>query len=144
MTENQPEIEPDRPLDDDVDFLLATVIEVIDKPDGSGDEFAYMTLVVQGVAVTGKLCSRKSWMTAMSKQTAPDGSNTWPSSLGKALLRRLENVDDVPAPEVPVRRRFFHMIDVTILDGSNRLHTPTFRGQLSQVGGFTFGTIETD
>ncbi len=146
------EDDPDNPTHDQIFPADFTLVDLLDFTFGVGDEAddreTGLTIVLQGVVVTGTVISRKAWVAA-----ATELGGSQEGTISHALRTRWEDdtarADEVRqrrrAAELPdLTRRFVHFKDASILPaGANaRINAPLFRARLTEVGGWALGRGE--
>lgn len=122
-----------RVLETDHDYLLASFINTVEEQErvalAAGDEapFTPVTLTVNGLVVSGKLVGHKTWT--------------------RSFLSDDEDSEDGPEQNETIewwQRRHIHLIDAQILSGAQFVPSTggvAWRGRLSHVSGWFFGTI---
>ena len=122
------------------DKMLALLVQAIDT---SGGELS-ITLNVQGTIVSGTLVGNSEYFAhtgilfseAQKRTEGTEGLAGLFSEAAKLTRERNNNADEAALPE------FIHLKDAHFLEGGKTIpSTPVlWRGRLSQVDGFVFGT----
>ncbi len=132
----------------DIDWVLAGVLDDI-----SGLKTRLgLTVFSGGFAISGMVVPEEVYfrtvgLDSVADDVADPGKATFSEATG--LENELARDDIVPSARVRVEMRedleraFITMVDVTIFGaGPTPLKAPAWRGRLSQVSGWTFGTYE--
>lgn len=128
------------PKDWTLDVVLHVLTGELDDAEGS----ATVTLVIDGVVVSGTLISGVAYAATLRERLA---QNTGPQDVTdmasifeighrtqvESLTRRKQRGLALP------RRRFLHMRDVRVYTGGSSIDMPLFRGRLDRVSGWSFG-----
>ncbi|WP_164478099.1 hypothetical protein [Microbacterium sp. ABRD28] len=141
--------DPDEPTLEDLTSPDLTLNDVLDVFFGTGEEAddveIPLTLVVQGLVVSGTAISRPAWVRGLTES----GGET-EGTVTHALRLRWEQdqVDSVAMRDRRIEaglpsltRKFVHLKDASLMPsgGNGRVVAPYFRARLSEIGGWTLG-----
>ncbi|NNC10335.1 hypothetical protein HII28_00350 [Planctomonas sp. JC2975] len=121
-------------------YLSALISWVVGIDDEHEEGTASVTLTVPGAVVSGQIISRGAWRKAVAAQV---GSFNEPAGKGLDELFGTFEEEIPKGPEARNERLHIHLGDVSLWqDGSNEpLRFKTWRGRLTQVSGWSIGSI---
>lgn len=121
------------PLGVDEDWFLQCLVGMVDKSD-IGISFG-ITIASEGLVISGELISSKLYFTKFGESFAGavkglDGEDR--NDLIKSFEPNAQLTDGLP--------HFIHIDKPKIVDSKGVIHAPLWRGRISAVSGFTFGS----
>lgn len=127
---------------DDIDYYLSTIVSIVNSLEG-GISFG-ITVFVNGLIINGTLISGKTYFERISEIPFKSNEPEIAESIRDAFLFPAKIYEKDNLSETTV---FFHMENVKIFDQKgNKIPSGDgflWRGKLSSVDGFSFGSLST-
>jgi hypothetical protein len=123
------------------DAQLMAMVSFVETDPGNS---AGITISHNGSVVSGNLVSRETWLIRV-RELMSTASGTGADAVAELMEVVAESSDKrlaqlIAEGQTPPLDYFFHLVDVTIV--SSGLHkVPVWRGQLSHVSGWSFGSV---
>lgn len=127
---------------DGKDWMLRDALDFLLDQNDEVKKTVRLTVILGGVVVSGTVIGRREWLEriACDLNAAGEGFGT---SFNTVLGHDIDEIDEVNARRsnagIPTRaRRFIHMRDAR-LHATTVMNVPAWRGDLSDVSGWSFG-----
>lgn len=127
---------------DGKDWMLRDALDFLLGHDDEVQKTVRLTLILGGIVVSGTVIDRREWLEriAAGLNAAGEGFGT---AFNTVLSNDIDEIDEVNTRRsnagIPTRaRRFIHMKDAR-LHATTVMNVPAWRGDLSDVSGWSFG-----
>jgi hypothetical protein len=126
------------------DFMLDDTLRTLHGDKSNLDVEFNLTVIVDGAVVSGLAISNKKWAdltSALLNGVFPQLAEEFADSANFLRQANEDMVEQRAAEDRPrVPFKFIHMRDVTIHNGGGLIRFPLWRGKLSHVSGWSFGS----